>query len=49
MISPRHAQVNNLYMRTFDLARPTSRIIYHDGINLSEWAMSQPMPIGEYE
>ena len=48
MISTRHAKPNSPYMTAFDPARPTWFIIYLDPNNLSEWAMSQPMPISSF-
>ena len=48
MITHRFAQANNPYMSGYDRSKPTSYIIYLDANNLYGWAMSQPMPSGDF-
>ena len=61
MISKRFAHANNKDMKPLDLskpeeasmqynpAKPSTYIMYLDAYNLYGWAMSQPLPIGEFE
>ena len=48
MVSHRHAQANNLQMQNYDPEQPTSFLQYLDSNNLYGWAMSQPMPTGDF-
>jgi hypothetical protein len=48
MIPGRFAQANHKYMLNYDPSKPSSFIMYVDANNLYGWAMSQPMPIGNY-
>jgi len=49
MISQRHATANNKYMGDrYDPTKPSKYIMYWDANNLYGWAMSQPMPTGEF-
>lgn len=49
MIPNRHSVANNPMMPEFDMVAPKTWIQYYDVTNLYGWAMSQPMPIGNYE
>ena len=45
----RWAAANNLYMGfKYDKSKPTKYLQYLDANNLYGWAMSQPLPIGEF-
>ena len=48
MVSHRHAIANNRYMQNYDPEQPTSFLQYLDANNLYGWAMSQPMPTGNF-
>ena len=48
MVSHRHAQANNPRMENYDLSQPNSFLQYFDANNLYGWAMSQPMPTGNF-
>lgn len=49
MISTRFAKANNPYISSYDPVVEKSYLMYLDANNLYGWAMSQPLPIGEYE
>ena len=49
MITHRHAKANNPLMADYNLAEPNSYILYLDANNLYGWAMSQPLPVGEFK
>ena len=44
-----YARANNKYLKDYDPEQPNSFNIYYDANNLSGWAMSQPLPIGDFE
>ena len=45
----RWAAANNLYMGSeYDPSKPTKHLQYLDANNLYDWAMSQPLPTGEF-
>ena len=49
MITTRHAKANNKYMgERYDATHPSKYIMYWDANNLYGWAMSQPMPTGDF-
>ena len=48
MVSHRHAIANNLQMEDNDPSQPNSYLLYLDANNLYGWAMSQPMPTGNF-
>ena len=47
-IAHRHAEANNKYTRNYDLDKLSSYIMYLDANNLYGWAMSQPLPYGNF-
>lgn len=49
MITGRLGQANHKGLKDFDPDKPKRHIMYLDANNLYGWAMSQPMPIGEYK
>ncbi len=48
-ITKRHAAANNRYMTDHDHNKEKVYILYLDANNLYGWAMSQPLPTGEFE
>ena len=44
----RWAAANNPYMEEYDKSKPTNYLQYLDANNLYGWAMSQPLPTGEF-
>ena len=48
MVSKRHARANNPSVETYDPQKPNSHILYLDANNLYGWAMSQPLPVGNF-
>ena len=49
MRSTRYAKANNKYMKDYNPDLKSSFIMYLDANNLYGWAMSQPLPVGEYK
>ena len=45
----RRAQANNMYMEEFDESKPSVFVPYWDANGLYAWAMSHPLPVGEFE
>ena len=45
----RWASANNPYMEEYDSNKPTNYLQYLDANNLHGWAMSQPLPTGEFK
>ena len=45
----RWAAANNPYMDEYDNSKPTKYLQYLDANNLYVWAMSQPLPTGEFK
>ena len=45
----RRAQANNKYMEEFDESKPSVFVPYWDANGLYAWAMSHPLPVGEFE
>jgi hypothetical protein len=48
MTTHRHAEANNPYIEEFDVDRETNYIMYLDANNVYGWAMSQPLPLGNF-
>jgi len=48
MISHRHSQANNPYVKGHDPAQDTNYIVYLDANNLYGWAMCQPLPTYDF-
>ena len=48
-IAHRYARANNKYMSTYDKAKSSNYLMYHDANNLYGWAMSQLLPIGDFK
>ena len=44
----RYAKANNPYLNVYDPEKETSYILYLDANNLYGWAMSQPLPVGNF-
>ena len=49
MISNRHSEANNKYMKNFDESKPSKYIAYLDANNLYGWAMSEKMPYKDFK
>jgi hypothetical protein len=49
MISNRFSKANNPYVPDYDPDEDSSYIMYLDANNLYGWAMSQPLPTGEFD
>lgn len=49
MISNKYGKANNKYLNNYDPAQPSKYITYLDANNLYGWAMSQPLPYGEFD
>ena len=47
-IAHRHAEANNKYMKNFDIDKLISFLMYLDANNLYGWAMSKPLPCGNF-
>ena len=49
-ITKRYGRANNKYMGDqYDLSKPSKYITYLDANNLYGWAMSQPLPVGNFK
>ena len=49
MISNRFSKANNPYVPDYDPDQDSSYVMYLDANNLYSWAMSQPLPTGEFD
>ena len=49
IITHRHAEANNKYMKNYDPEVESSYIMYLDANNLYGWAMSQSLPVGDFK
>jgi hypothetical protein len=49
MISNRFSKANNPYVPDYDPKQENSYVAYFDANNLYGWAMSQPLPTGEFD
>ena len=50
MISKRHGKANNKYMgEEYDPSQPSTYVTYLDANNLYGWAMSKPLPTGDFK
>ena len=48
-IAHRHAEANNKYMKNYDPDKQISYLMYLDANNLYGWAMSKPLPYGNFK
>ena len=48
MISKRYCKANNKYLPDYDSTKTTKHILHLDANNLYGWAMSQPLPTGNF-
>ncbi|KAK3748543.1 hypothetical protein QZH41_001377 [Actinostola sp. cb2023] len=48
MVSKRHAKANNHLVEGYDSSKPSIHLLYLDANNLYGWAMSQPLPVGNF-
>src|SRR5438105_1865998 len=49
MIVKKYAKANNKFLPDYDPSQPSSFIMYLDANNLYGWAMSQPLPISNFQ
>ena len=49
MITHRHAQANSPLLQDYNPQDPSSYILYLDANNLYGWAMSQPLPVSDFQ
>ena len=49
MASKRYARANNPMVEGYDPEKPNSYILYLDVNNLYGWAVSQPLPTGDFQ
>jgi len=49
MIPKRYAKANNKHMKDFNLEEESKFIQCLDANNLCGWAMSQPLPVGNFK
>ena len=47
--SYRYAKANNKYMKNYDKSKESTFLVYVDANNLYRWAMSQKLPVGNFE
>lgn len=48
-ITHRYAKANNTYLEDYNPEQPSSHIIYLNENNLYGWAMSQPLPVDDFQ
>ena len=48
-ISHRHAKANNKYIQNYNPQKESSYLMYLDANNIYGWAMSQPLPFGDFK
>ena len=48
MIANKYAKANNVHLPDYDESKASSFIMYYDANNLYGWAMSQPLPTGNF-
>ena len=49
MVSKRYARANNKYMDNYDSNKLSNRTMHLDSNYLYGWAMSQPLPVSEFQ
>ena len=49
VLGSRHVKTNNKYLGDYNPEKPSNYLLYLDANNLYGWAMSQPLPVGDFK
>ena len=49
VLGTRYVKANNKYFKDYNKNKPSNHLLYLDANNLYGWAMSQPLPIGDFK